>query len=313
MKNNAFIKNTLFFLIVSLSIFALSACGQNSNSTTTSDNAVPNDTNTVGAVSVDVTDTTNSIETSETHLPQSETDDTSEKIDENMIDIEKVEAVIADDCNSVFEGKIGTQNIYMAIYREGDLLTAAYITQAEQEHEISLQGTIETGTASFVLNSSEGATFMGTIEPETERGTMLEGTYMTTNNGEETKFQLMLSHTLGNTYESRYPLTSAKTEEIEAFASQVKFYVTENDKAGLANLISYPIEVSIKGSRVSIDNKEEFEQKYDDIINTEFKEKISNCYTKYLFSNYMGIMLGNGEIWFENLNNSGLQIYAINN
>ena len=114
-------------------------------------------------------------------------------------------------------------------------------------------------------------------------------------------------------YESRYPPTSANTKDIEGFASKIKLYVTENNKTGLADLISYPIKVNINGSKESISNKEEFEQKYDDIMKAEFKEKIKNCYTKYLFSNYMGIMLGNGEIWFGNLNNNGLRVYAINN
>lgn len=231
----------------------------------------------------------------------------------NTIDIEKVEAVIDEGCNSVFEGTIGTQNICMAIYRNGDLLTASYITQNDQDSEIDLQGTIQTNTASFTLNSKDGATFMGTIEPETQEGTMLEGTYTSAANGEDTEFALTLSHTIGNTYESRYPLTSANTKDIEEFANRIKQYVTENNKAGLADLIAYPVNVVINGSKVSINSKKEFEQKYDDIINADFKEKINNCYTKYLFSNYMGVMLGNGEIWFESLNNNGLRVYAINN
>lgn len=233
--------------------------------------------------------------------------------DKNTVDIEKVEAVIADDCNSVFEGKIGTQNICMTIYRDGDLLTASYITQNDQDSEIDLKGTIQTNTASFVLSSKVGATFMGTIKPETQEGTLLEGTYTSATNEEDIEFALTLSHTIGNTYESRYPLTSANTKDIEEFAKKIKLYVTENNKTGLADLIAYPIKVSINGSKVTINNKEEFERKYDDIISAEFKEKINNCYTKYLFSNYMGIMLGNGEIWFESLNNNGLKVYAINN
>ena len=131
---------------------------------------------------------------------------------------------------------------------------------------------------------------MGTIEPETQEGTMLEGTYTSAANGEDTEFALTLSHTIGNTYESRYPLTSANTKDIEEFANRIKQYVTENNKAGLADLIAYPVNVVINGSKVSINSKKEFEQKYDDIINADFKEKINNCYTKYLFSNYMGVM-----------------------
>lgn len=270
--------------------------------------------------SIGTSDTKFSDSSTSTNLSSSSLDNNSEadvmsgsEIDKNTIDIEKVEAVIADDCNSVFEGKIGTQNICMAIYRDGDLLTASYITQTDQDSEIDLQGTIQTNTASFVLNGSDGATFVGAIEPETLKGTLLEGTYASATNGENAEFALTLSHTIGNTYEARYPLTSANTKDIEEFANKIKLYVTENNKAGLADFIAYPIKVVINGSKVTINNKKEFEQKYDDIINAEFKEKIDNCYTKYLFSNYMGVMLGNGEIWFESLNNDGLRVYAINN
>nr|WP_319488696.1 hypothetical protein [uncultured Caproiciproducens sp.] len=237
----------------------------------------------------------------------------SSEIDKNNTDIEKVEAVIADNCNSVFEGKIGAQNICIAIYRNRDLLTASYITQNDQDSDINLQGSIQTHTACFVLKSKDGSTFMGTIEPETKEGTLFEGTYTSAMNGEDTKFTLTLSHTIGNTYESRYPLTNANTKDIEEFAGKIKLYVTDNNKTGLADLISYPIKVNINGSKELISNKEEFEQKYDDIMKAELKGKIKKSYIKYLFSNYMGIMLGNGEIWFENLHNNGLRVYAINN
>lgn len=101
----------------------------------------------------------------------------------------------------------------MAIYRDGDLLTASYITQHDQDSEINLQGTIQTNTASFALKSKDGATFMGTLYPETQEGSLLEGTYTSLTGGEDTKFALALSHTIGNTYESHYPLTSANTKD----------------------------------------------------------------------------------------------------
>lgn len=305
MKRNSIIRSTFSLLLTLVFLVALSACGQNSISTPPSTDASPSPNASVME---------NPAQPSDSGSPQSEADVMSgTETDMNITDIEKVEAVIADDCNSVFEGKIGTQNIRIAIYRDGELLTASYITQNNQNNEINLQGTIQTNTASFVLNSKDGATFIGTIEPETQEGTLLEGTYTDATSGEDTRFELMLSHTVGNTYESRYPLTSADTKDIEEFANKIKLYVTENNKTELAGLIAYPINVDINGSKVSINNKKEFEQKYDDIINAEFKEKINNCYTKYLFSNYMGVMLGNGEIWFENLNHNELQVYAINN
>ena len=230
------------------------------------------------------------------------------------IDIEKVGDVISDTDNNVFEGNIGTQNICMAIYREGEQLTASFVTQNEDDGEIMLQGTIQTGTASFTLRSEDNTiAFTGTTKPDTAEGELLEGICTYAENEEETPFALTLTHGIGQTYDTRYPLITAKTKEIEEFAGKIKSYVIENNKKGLAELINYPINVTIKGSKVSISNTEEFEQNYDDIMNNEFKERISKSYTKYMFSNYMGIMIGNGDIWFDYWADKGLQIYAINN
>jgi beta-lactamase regulating signal transducer with metallopeptidase domain len=235
----------------------------------------------------------------------------------DKIDIEKIENVIEDNTTFLYEGKIGTQNGYLVIYRDGESLTASYFTQNDEDGEVNLQGTIQTNTASFVLNSDDGnVTFKGTIKPgkTIDDLDLLEGTYTSSLNGEDTKFKLNPVQSIGgNTYETRYPLCASNTKDIEEFASKIKLYVTESNKTGLAELIDYPINVIINGSKVSINNKEEFKQKYDDIINAEYKEAIKKSHTKYLFANYAGIMMGNGEIWFDVRNDTGLRIFAINN
>jgi beta-lactamase regulating signal transducer with metallopeptidase domain len=227
---------------------------------------------------------------------------------------EKVEGVISDNYNSVFDGNIGEQSISMAIYRDGDQLTASYITQNDEDSEIHLQGAIDINTASFTLYSEGNSIiFKGTLKPDTSEGELLEGTYTSSKNEEENAFTLALSHGIGNTYETRYPLTESNTEDVETFARKIKSYVKDNNKKSLAELIAYPISVSINGAKVSISKEEEFEQNYDDIMNAELKGRISKSYTKYMFSNYMGIMLGNGEVWFENWEGKGLRMIAINN
>ncbi len=237
-----------------------------------------------------------------------------QEFDKNYIDTEQVEAVIINDHNSVYLGNIGTQNISMAIYRDGEQLTASYITQNEEDGEINLRGTVQINTASFILYSEDNDTiFTGTIKPDTEEGELLEGTYTSSKNEAETPFTLARSHTIGITLETRYPLTTSNTEDVEEFVRKIKKYVKEDNKEGLAELINYPIRVHINGTKVTINNAEEFEQNYDDIMNAEFKEKISNSFTKYMNSNYMGIMIGNGQMWFDNWKDKGLRIYAINN
>lgn len=71
--------------------------------------------------------------------------------------------------------------------------------------------------------------------------------------------------------------------------------------------------MTINDKKITANSSEEFVQNYDKIITSEFKNKIANCFTKYMNSNYMGVMLGNGEIWFDSFKDKGLRIYAINN
>ncbi|MCG8499218.1 MAG: hypothetical protein MJB12_02270 [Firmicutes bacterium] len=230
------------------------------------------------------------------------------------IDIEKVERVISNDSNSVFKGKIGTKKICMAIYRNEEQLTASYITPNEDDGEINLQGTIQINTASFILyNEDNDIFFTGKIKPNTLKGERLEGIYTSPKNEAGTPFSLVLTYGIGKTFETRYPLTTANTEDVEEFARKIKRYIIKDNKEGLAELIHYPIHVTINDSEVSINNAKEFKQNYDDIINADFKVRISNSYTKYMNSNYRGIMLELGMIWFDNWDNKGLRIIAINN
>jgi len=230
----------------------------------------------------------------------------------NNLDIEKVESVIEDNINSVFEGSIGNQNICMAIYRDGKQLSASYITQNDDDGEIQLHGTIQPDNASFILQSeNNNIIFRGAIKPDTKDGEILDGTCT---NVEESHFSLILTHAIGNTYETRYSITGSNTDDIEGFSKKIKEYIIINNKQGFADLINYPIYVKIDDKKIKINNAEEFEKNYDNIINSDFKEALSKSYTKYLNSNSTGIMLANGRIWINYINEKeGLRIFAINN
>ena len=69
----------------------------------------------------------------------------------------------------------------------------------------------------------------------------------------------------------------------------------------LAEEIQYPINVKINSELTQIKDKDDLINNYDQIFNADYKQLISNSPTKYLFVNYQGIMLGNGEIWVNNV------------
>ncbi|PPK79577.1 hypothetical protein BXY41_10955 [Lacrimispora xylanisolvens] len=249
---------------------------------------------------------------STTGTPVNSTQETGDA--ETTGDASKIQDIISDQTTSVFDGAVGEQNIGMAIYRSGSELTASLFTANEEDPETKLLGTLNKDTSSFVLTSEDGSiTFEGTLSPDTSNGDRLTGTFKNTKDQSETEFHLTLSHSVGSPLEGRYPLVNADAADVENFARQIKLNIVEDKKHEFADLINYPINVTINNKKISINSSEEFIQHYNDIVTSDFKNKLSDSYTKYLFSNSMGVMLGDGEIWFDKFHDQGFRIYAINN
>lgn len=229
-------------------------------------------------------------------------------------DIEIMNQIISEQSSSVWKGNINVfEEIYMAIFRNGNELTASYIT-SDDDNETKLTGTIDVHTASFILsNEDESVSFQGVIEPGTQKGDILTGVFINKNDKVEGNLYLALSHSIGSTIDKRYPLVEGTTEEVEAFANEIKSYIKNDKKKELADSIQYPISVKIHNADKTIHTPDEFIQSYEDIITDYYKYKIDVSYTRYLFSNDMGVMMGNGDIWFNSVEGKGLKIIAINN
>lgn len=229
-------------------------------------------------------------------------------------DIESINQIISDQSTSVFEGNFNFEKLLMAIFRNENELTANYIISNEDDTETKLTGSIDINTASFALsNEDESITFQGLIKPGTQKGDLLTGIYKNIKEKIEVELDLTLSHSIASTLDKRYPLVEGTTEDVENFAKEIKSNIKGDKKKELAEMIQYPISVKINLANKTINTPEEFIQSYNDIITDYFKYKIDVSYTKYLFSNDMGVMMGNGEIWFNSLEGKGLKIQAINN
>jgi hypothetical protein len=250
----------------------------------------------------------------ESATPESSTGIPVESTEETTGDTSEIQDIISNQTTSVFHGAVGEQKIGMAIYRNGSELTASFFTANEGDPETKLLGTLNKNTSSFLLTSEDGSiTFEGSLSPDTSKGDRLTGLFKNTKDQSETEFHLTLSHSVGSTLEGRYPLVDADAADVENFARQIKLNIMEDKRQEFADLINYPINVTINNKKISIHSSEEFIQHYNDIITSDFKNKLSDSYTKYLFSNSMGVMLGNGEIWFDLFKDKGYRIYGINN
>ncbi|AGK99841.1 M56 family metallopeptidase [Desulfoscipio gibsoniae] len=97
------------------------------------------------------------------------------------------------------------------------------------------------------------------------------------------------------------------------YADLIMKYLEEDNNAGFASLIKYPIKLYVGDQQKVIYNEEEFLTAYDQIIQEDFKASVLATDTDNLPTNMYGVRMGNGELWFEKFDSTGYQIYAINN
>ncbi len=82
-------------------------------------------------------------------------------------------------------------------------------------------------------------------------------------------------------------------EAITVFQKAVKGH----DAARVAALVSYPIKVTMGGSKRTIKSPQAFVAKYDSIITPAIAAAVQDQKWDDLFVNYQGVMLGRGEVW----------------
>ncbi len=73
--------------------------------------------------------------------------------------------------------------------------------------------------------------------------------------------------------------------------------VADDDKAGFADWVSYPITVVADGEEVTLADAAQFEARYDSILTDEIKAAIADQKWQDLFVNADGIMFGDGQLW----------------
>lgn len=74
--------------------------------------------------------------------------------------------------------------------------------------------------------------------------------------------------------------------------------VKSADKATVASLIAYPINVGISGGTKRLNSLKELIANYDAVFSTRYREAIANAVPRNMFVRDQGVMLGNGEVWF---------------
>ncbi len=132
-------------------------------------------------------------------------------------------------------------------------------------------------------------------------------------------FKLNVNTIVGGSYGDRYAFLKGTTAQVEQFAKQVKLAIILGDKKWLSLNVSYPIKTSLNGKKqIIIRSMSQFIEQYDRIFYSGFVDKAKKFEYFDLFSNYLGVMMGNGEIWINSIDEKGtnkykMKITAINN
>lgn len=101
-------------------------------------------------------------------------------------------------------------------------------------------------------------------------------------------------------------------ERLETFFSDVQQAVTDDDADAVAQMVAYPISISIDGETVDIAEESQFVADFDQIFTAEVKDAVRSQNYKTLFANWEGVMIGDGEVWFSIVDDAP-KITAINN
>jgi hypothetical protein len=103
------------------------------------------------------------------------------------------------------------------------------------------------------------------------------------------------------------------------YAAQAKrFLVTlkqaarTNDRDVFVSAAKYPLRVYRKGHVSVIDSDAELEKRFKKVITPNVLKAIRDQDPQCLFSNWQGIMIGNGEVWFELTSDGSAEIVTIN-
>ena len=101
---------------------------------------------------------------------------------------------------------------------------------------------------------------------------------------------------------------------VENFFKKLQTAVAADDRNHVARMVSFPIKISSGGKKITLRNRAELLKYYDAAFDSNVKNAIAKQQFHELFCNWRGIMIGDGEIWFEGVGSPAtLKIIAINN
>ena len=108
------------------------------------------------------------------------------------------------------------------------------------------------------------------------------------------------------------PQSNADHIEVRIFLAALKKAVAADDRNKVASMFLYPIVIDIRNRGMLFRTPASLLASYDLIFTPHLKKIIAEAKADDLFRNYKGVMINDGEVWFEKINGRGCKIITIN-
>jgi hypothetical protein len=97
-----------------------------------------------------------------------------------------------------------------------------------------------------------------------------------------------------------------------AFLASLKAAVKAQDKRRVAGMMQYPLLVNMSKGHTQIKTTTQFIAEYDRLFTPPIRKAIEEQTPACLFASWQGVMIGGGEVWFEEQSNGSMKIKTLN-
>ena len=87
----------------------------------------------------------------------------------------------------------------------------------------------------------------------------------------------------------------------KAFLTDLQKATADGDEKAVAAMVSYPFTTKVDGKDVTFESAADLTKSYDDVFTPGVLVAIKSQTYETLFANDMGVMIGNGQVWFSEI------------
>ncbi len=98
----------------------------------------------------------------------------------------------------------------------------------------------------------------------------------------------------------------------KSFLATLQAAVRAGDRQTIANAIHFPLRVNADRKSIYIRSRPSFRSRFDQLFPSPVQQAILSQPSTCLFGRDQGVMIGNGEVWFEQDNDGVFRIQSLN-